>query len=222
MTCRNVRILGVPRCAGLLLVLVAILGLLAQGTFAQVQGLKQTERLVKSANKTVDAIASAKNQIRATLAAYNAIMKDGVEDRRKAYKSLVKAIDKSDSSVMTVRTRGTDMNAEANQFFADWGKSVESIASEDVKVRAQARLDESRQRFTEILEKGRVAGNDYEAFMTALRDQVLYLGHDLNPSGVASVSEDAKKLNQQADELFGKIDETILAYREYTSDLQPE
>ncbi len=222
MTHRIDRNFGLHRTCCRLLTLVAMMGLSSGLAQAQDQGPKQAKRLAKQANKTVDSIMDSKNQIRATLDAYNSILKEGVEDRRKAYKSLVKAIEKSDKSVVKVRSRGVDLNAEANQYFADWGKNVESIASEDVKVRGKARLDDSRQRFTDILEKGRVAGADFETFMTALRDQVLYLGHDLNPAGVASVSEDATKLNQQAKELFAKIDKTILAYRGYASDLRPE
>jgi len=205
-----------------MLAMGAMVALAGGVAHAQEQGPKQAQRLAKQANKTVDSIMDSKNQIRVTLDAYNAILKEGVEDRRKAYKSLVKAIEKSDKSVLKVRSRGVDLNAEANQYFADWGKSVESIADEELQQRGRTRLDESRQRFTDILEKGRVAGTDFEAFMTALRDQVLYLGHDLNPAGVASVGDDATKLNQQAKDLFAKIDKTIMAYRGYASDLRPE
>ena len=222
MTHRIVRTFGLYRPYRWTLTLLAILALSGGVAQGQEQGPKQAQRLAKQANKTVDSIMASKNQIRATLDAYNAILKEGVEDRRKAYKSLVKAIDKSDKSVAKVRARGVDLNAEANQYFADWGKNVKSIANEEVEAKGQARLDESRQRFTDILEKGRAAGTDFEAFMTALRDQVLYLGHDLNPAGVASVGEDATKLNQQAKDLFAKIDKTIMAYRGYASDLQPE
>ena len=42
---------------------------------------------------------------------------------------------------------------------------------------------------------------------------MVYLGYDLNPGAVASLAEDAKKLNAQADTMFESIDsvtETII------------
>ena len=52
---------------------------------------------------------------------------------------------------------------------------------------------------------GRRAGADFDIFMATLRDQIVYLGYDLNPGAVASLAEDAKKLNAQADSMFKSI-----------------
>jgi hypothetical protein len=59
-------------------------------------------------------------------------------------------------------------------------------------------------------------------FMKALQDQVTFLGHDLNPSAVASLKPEADKLNAQATELFAAIDKTTAAANSNISRLRAE
>ena len=61
------------------------------------------------------------------------------------------------------------------------------------------------------LEAGRRAGADFDVFMGGLRDQITYLGYDLNPGGIASLAEDAERLNARADSMFARIDEAVAA-----------
>jgi hypothetical protein len=58
--------------------------------------------------------------------------------------------------------------------------------------------------------------------MTALQDQVTYLGHDLNASSVASLKGDAAKLNDQSKELLKRIDETIATANTTIGGLRPQ
>ena len=101
-------------------------------------------------------------------------------------------------------------------------ESLQEITSEDLKKRSQDRLNKTRIYFGEILAAGRSAGAVFNPLMGALEDQVVYLGYDLNASAVASLSEDAKKLNAQADELFASIDHVQKVASEYALSLKPE
>jgi len=189
---------------------------------AQDEGLKLTERFIKSSGDTVKSIVDTKNQISKTLGVYNGLRDDAVKDRKKAYKSLVKEMENCGKRVVNVRERTAAMNGDASAYFKDRGASLEKIASEDLRTRAGKRLDDSRSRFEAVLAAGRAAADDYRALMAELRDQVLFLGHDLNPSAVASLEKDAGELNARAKELFGKIDETVTSFNEYIQSLRPE
>jgi len=189
---------------------------------AQDEGLKLTERLIKSSGDTVKSIVETKIQISKTLGVYNDLRGDAVKDRRRAYRSLVKEMENCDKRVAKVREQTAGMNGDASAYFKDRGASLEKIASEDLRKLAGDRLDDSKTRFEAVLAAGRAAGEDYQALMAKLRDQVLFLGHDLNPTAVASLEKDAGELNAQAKQLFGKIDETVTSFNEYIKSLRPE
>jgi len=193
----------------------------AASAYAQ-QGHKETDRLIKKAESMQKDLETATAQVHKTMDYYNNIMKGGDADTRKLYKDLTKAIEDSGKRAANVSKRVEEMEAEAHLFFGEWTQSLQEITSADLKKRSQDRLNQTRVHFGEILSAGRRAGAVFGPFIGSLKDQVVYLGYDLNASAVASLSEDAKKLNAQADELFANIKDVQRVTGEYVLSLKPE
>lgn len=187
------------------------------GAAAQPQ-VRQTERLVQRAENTVEQIARARTQLQNTLAIYNTLM-SGAGDSKELFNDLRKAVDRTDDRRSDVRKRGDDMEKEAHKFFEEWTKSLADIGSAEMRQRAQERLNATRLSFSEILAAGRRAGADFDVFMGGLRDQITYLGYDLNPAGIASLAEDAARVNEQAAALFVSIDEITGTMTQYADSL---
>jgi uncharacterized protein YhaN len=186
------------------IVLGAVLAL-AAGAAAQ-EGVKQTERLVRRAEDTAKQIVETKAELQNTLETYNTLVRGGSADAKRIYNDLRKGADRCEKKREDVRKRSADMEQEAHTFFEEWTASLAGINNEDLKKRSQERLNSTRVSFGEILSAGRRASADFDIFMGSLRDQIVYLGYDLNPGAVTSLAEDAKKLNAQADTMFKSID----------------
>ena len=198
------------------------LALLASVAVASSQSsVKQTERLTKRAGDTVKAVVETKTQIEKTLDLYNSIVQNEAEDTKKAYSNLGKWIEECEKKRANTGNKVGDMEKEAHTFFAEWTQSLDAINNPDLRKRSQDRLNDTRLRYSDILKIGRQAGGEFDAFVGSLRDQYVYLGYDLNPSALASLSGDAKQVNAQATLLFDKIDETIRMTQEYITSLRP-
>lgn len=193
----------------------------AAGAYAQ-QGHKDTDRLIKKTEEMRKDLETATAQVRKTMDYYNTIMKGGAGDTRKLYKELTKGIEDTDKRAANVTKRVEEMEAEAHSFFGEWTQSLQEITSTDLKKRSQDRLNKTRVHFGEILSAGRQAGAVFSPFMGALKDQVVYMGYDLNASAVASLAEDAKKINTEADKLFASIEKVQKVADEYVLSLKPE
>ncbi len=193
----------------------------AAGAHAQ-EGHKQTERLVKRAGETLKEIVETKHQLQKTLTQYNSIIEGKTDNANKTYKDLVKSVEQCEKKRADVSKKTEEMEQEAHIFFQEWTTSLEAIANEDLKKRSQDRLNDTRVRYSDILRSGRQAGGEFDAFIGELRDQITYLGFDLNPSAVASLKGDAAKFNQHGDVLFAKIDELSKATSEYIQSIQPK
>jgi septal ring factor EnvC (AmiA/AmiB activator) len=192
----------------------------AASAVAQPQ-VRQTERLVQRAENTVEQIGRLRAQLRDTLGIYNTLMA-GSGDSKKIFNDLGKAVDRTEDRRSDVRKRGDDMEKEAHKFFEEWTESLADIASAEMRHRGQERLNATRLTFSEILTAGRRAGADFDVFMGSLRDQITYLGFDLNPSGIASLTEDAVRLNAQAEALFANIDEVTGTMTQYAESLRAQ
>lgn len=179
--------------------------------FAQDEGVKQIEQLIKKANAGVESINETKAQLQKTMEAYNAVLAPDVKDRRDAYKKLQKEVTESEKKRAVVATRNGEMNVEAEKLFKNWEGSTAAIQDAGLRQRSVDRLAQAKKRYYSIQANGQGAAKLYTPFMKALQDQVTYLGHDLNPGAVASLKPEADKLNAQAKELFSAIDKTTAA-----------
>ena len=175
------------------------LALFASVAVASSQGsVKQTERLAKRAQDTVKAIDETRQQIEKTLGLYNSIVQNQAEDTKKAYSDLGKWIEDCQKRRANASRKVDDMEKEAHTFFAEWTQSLDGITNPDLRKRSQGRLNDTRLRYNDILKVGRQAGGEFDVFVGSLRDQYVYLGYDLNPAALASLSGDAKQVNTQA------------------------
>lgn len=134
---------------------------------------------------------------------------------RKAYKDVEGEMAKSEKERESVRMKLEEMKTEADAYFAGWTESLQQIGNADLRKRSEARMAETRGQLNGVLDSVRQAREAYEPFMTSMKDQWTYLGHDLNANGIASLKPDAEKLNRQAKELFQKIDSGVKKAREH-------
>ena len=179
--------------------------------FAQDEGVKQVQELIKKANAGVESINDTKAQLQKTMEAYNAVLAPDVKDRKDAYKKLQKEVTESEKKRAMVATRNGELNVEAGNLFKNWEASTAAIQDPELRKRSQDRLAQAKKRFSDIQANGQGAARLYTPFMKSLQDQVTYLGHDLNAGSVASLKPEADKLNAQAKELFSAIDKTTAA-----------
>jgi hypothetical protein len=184
------------------------------------EGLKRTDSLIKKSEELVKSAASARGQLGKTLDTYNSIFAKETADVRKAYKAVEGDMAKTEKERDEVRTKLDEMKVEAEAYFAGWNASLQQIGNADLRKRSETRMTETRGQFDGILNAVREAREAYEPFMTDLKDQWTYLGHDLNPSGISSLKPDVDKLNLKAKDLFAKIDAGTKKADEYIRSLR--
>ena len=206
---------GVAVLAALALAMAATVG-------AQDEGVKQVERLVKAAGNTVKAVGDTKVQLMKTMDVYNALMADDATDRKKLYKSLQKEMENTEKRRAKIDEESAKMSAEADTLFKQWTDSAAAIENPDLRKKSDDRLAATKASYAEIGTVGQKAGDLYGPLMKALKDQVTYLGTDLNPSAVASLKPEATKINETATQLIQKIDDTMATANKNIGALRPE
>jgi len=200
----------------------AVLLSFAVAVRSQDEGVKQVQLLTKKAGATVEAIANTKVQLMKTMDVYNGLMADGATDRKGAYKKLQSEMAATEKRRSEIGLRADEMKAEADALFKGWADSTAAIGDADLRKRSEERLAKTKASFAEIGTVGQKATELYGPVMKALQDQVTYLGHDLNPSAVASLKPNAVKLNDQAKELTQRIDDTITTANTAIGALRPQ
>ena len=203
------------------LVMLALLITAPAVVVAQSSGHKQTDKLINKSNDTIAAIRSTKMQAEETLAGYNAIIEGKVPDNRKAYKKLSNDIRKVDNQANKVRANIDAMQMAADTYFSDWKNNLAAISDPDLRAKSEKRLNETMANYEGILKAAEKAGAEFKPFLTSLNDQVTFLGHDLNPSAIADLKDEAAELNAQGKKVFKAVDGTIETASKYTNSIKP-
>jgi hypothetical protein len=189
---------------------------------AQDQGVKQVEQVTKKAGALVEAIANTKVQLMKTMDVYNGLMADGATDRKGAYKKLQSEMEATEKRRSEIGLKADEMKAEADTLFKSWSDSAAAITDAGLRKQTEDRLAKTKASIAQIGTAGQKASELYGPVMKSLQDQVTYLGHDLNPSAVASLKPNAVKLNDQTKELVKRIDDTISTANTAVSALRPQ
>ena len=189
---------------------------------AQDEGVKQVEQLTKKAGATVEAIANTKVQLMKTMDVYNGLMADDATDRKGAYKKLQSEMQSTEKRRSEIGLKADEMKAEADTLFKSWADSAAAISDAGLRKKTDDRLAKTKASFANVNTAAQKAAELYGPVMKALQDQVTYLGHDLNPSAVASLKPNAVKLNDQTKELVKRIDDTIATANTAIGALRPQ
>jgi uncharacterized coiled-coil DUF342 family protein len=184
------------------------------------EGLKRTDNLIKKAEDLVKETTSAREQIGKTLDTYNSIFASDTKDVKKAYKGVEGEMENTEKKREDVRKKLDETKLEADAYFTSWKESLQQIGNPDLRKKSETRMGETRAKFDGILGTIGEARAAYEPFITNMKDQWVYLGHDLNPSGISSLKPERDKLNVTAKELFGKIDASTKKATEYINSVR--
>jgi len=189
---------------------------------AQSSGHKLTDKLINRAQQLTSSIRATNLQVKKTLESYNYIIEGKADDPRAEYKKLVKDLDKSVKARDGVRVKAEAMQKAADAYFADWEASQAGYNSEEMRAKSEARLAETKENYAMIFEAGRMAGDNFDAFIAKMDDQIRFLGSDLNPAAIADLADEAAELNGQADDFFQSISDTLKTAVDYTGSLEPQ
>ena len=176
---------------------------------SRTEGIKETERFIKSGGETTEAVQNAKLQIRKTLDAYNALVTQPSKNMKGDYKKLMKSADAMQDRVMEARHKVDEMQTAGDAYFAGRAGTVKNIQDPELQKRAQGRLDESHKQFGAVLTSLREAAQTLEPFRRSLSDQITYLGSDLTPSAMTSLKPNAEKVNDRGSKVFADTDHAV-------------
>jgi ElaB/YqjD/DUF883 family membrane-anchored ribosome-binding protein len=187
---------------------------------SRTQGLKETDRFVKSGGSTTEAVANAKMATQKTLDAYNALVTQPSKNMKGDYKKLMKSMDGMNERVADARQKVSEMQKNADTYFSGRSETIKGIQDPQLQDKAKQRLADSRKKFSGVLQSLKEAADALEPFRKQLADQITYLGSDLTPSAMTSLKPSADKLNTSGSEVFSKTDKAMEAANSYFQGLK--
>ena len=130
-------------------------------------------------------------------------------DLRDVYDNLAGALDESETKAEAVRGRIDSIESVAGQLFKEWEAELEQYSSESLRRSSRRQLSSTRTRYDRLIIVMRRAESRMEPVLSAFRDQVLFLKHNLNAQALASLGETSLELQDEIGVLIAQMEKSI-------------
>jgi len=199
-------------CTNLALV-VCLLGLIGcQGVYYKTMeafGRHKRDLLVDRVQDARDAQQDAKQQFQSALEKFSAVVDFSGGQLEEKYNQLNSELEKSESKAKAVRKRTGSVEDVAEALFDEWESELGQYTNEKLRRSSEQKLDQTRQRYAQLIGAMKRAEAKIDPVLSAFRDQVLFLKHNLNAQAIASLHEELASVETDIGSLIREMEASI-------------
>ena len=174
---------------------------------------------VKSAR---DAQEDAKKEIQSALEQFGKVVGYQGGDLEATYKKLNSELQNSEDSADAVRKRIKDVESVADSLFSEWKTELGQYSSAELRRKSEEKLTQTKARYNEMLAAMKKAEQRIDPVLKPLRDQVLYLKHNLNARALAAIKGELVKVDAQVDQLVKDMNKSIAEADKFIQSMDKE
>ena len=174
---------------------------------------------VKSAR---DAQEDAKKDIQSALDQFGKVVAYQGGDLETTYKKLNSELQNSEDSAEKVRKRIRDVESVADALFSEWETELGQYSSADLRRKSEVKLSQTKTRYKDMLGAMNRAEQRIDPVLRPLRDQVLYLKHNLNARALAAIKGELVKVDAHVDRLVRDMNRSIAEADKFIQSMEKE
>jgi hypothetical protein len=178
------------------------------GTMEKI-GKHKREILVDRVEDARDGQQETKEQFASALDKFKSVVNVPTGKLQEKYDTLKAELDKSESKAKAVKKRISDVEDVAEALFDEWTKELEQYNNPDLRAESKTKLDQTRARYTLLIDAMKKAESKIEPVLSAFRDQVLFLKHNLNAQAVASLQSEVTTMEADIGKLIAEMEKSI-------------
>jgi hypothetical protein len=151
----------------------------------------------------------AKQQFQTTFEQFKALTGYQGGELEDKYNKLNSEYQECESKATTVRERITSIEKVSSDLFAEWRKEIGEISDPSLKKQSSESLEETKQRSNALIDTMKKAASSMTPVLTAFKDRVLFLKHNLNAQAIASLSNQVVTIEGDVSALIGSMETSI-------------
>lgn len=172
-------------------------------------GYQKREMLVDRIQEARDTQEEAKEQFQSALEQFTAVVNFEGGELEKTYNRLTLALERSESKAKAVGKRIDDVESVAKALFKEWEAELDEYSNDELREISEQKLGQTRLRYEKLIASMRSAEMKIDPVLTAFRDQVLFLKHNLNARAIASLRNELATVENDVAALIREMEASI-------------
>ena len=185
-------------------------------------GVHKREIMMDRVKEARDTQNEAKEQFLSAMDQFKSVITFTGGDLEKEYNKLNATLKKSESQATAVRDRIGAVENVSNALFKEWRDEIKQFSSDVLRKSSQQKYNITVAKYKELMKSMKRAEAKLEPVLVPLRDQVLYLKHNLNAKAIAGLSDELVSVQTNVDSLIRDMDIAIAQADKFIDELKGE
>ncbi|MBT7876905.1 MAG: DUF2959 domain-containing protein [Gammaproteobacteria bacterium] len=184
-------------------------------------GIHKREILIDRIEDAQTAQEEGQEQFKDALEQFQAVVNFDGGDLEVIYNRLSSEYEDSVDAADTIRERIGSVESVAEALFSEWETELSEYSSATLKRDSQRQLEQTRRRFNQLMSSMRNAERTIDPVLASLKDNVLYLKHNLNARAIASLKGELSTVNEDVNALIEAMQAAINESSAFIDQMKP-
>lgn len=178
-------------------------------------GVHKRDILVDRVEEAQEAQEEGQEQFESALEQFRSVRDFDGGELQEVYNRLNAEFESSEAAAQRIRERIASVEDVAEDLFDEWSDELELYSSDSLRRDSEEQLRVTRQRYERLMTAMHRVESSLEPVLDTLRDNVLYLRHNLNSRAIASLQGELDTIGTDVDQLIRDMQEAIRESREF-------
>lgn len=173
-------------------------------------GYPKREVVVYRVIKARDSLESAKTQFESALEKFSTVSDFQGGALQDQYLHLKHQLECSEHHAVDVSNRIRAVEDVSNTLFEEWQQELGEYNSRQLRSNSRQQLNQARKHYNRLMKAMRKAESKIDPVLSAFRDQVLFMKHNLNAQAIASLHHDLRAIGIDIASLIVAMEKSIV------------
>ena len=172
-------------------------------------GVHKRDILIDRVEETKDSQQESQEEFQSALERLTTLVNFDGGELQDAYNQLNDDYESSLAAANEVSSNINKVEDVADALFDEWSDELEQYKSASLKRQSSKKLAATQRQFSQLLRSMRSAESKMEPVLSSLKDNVLYLKHNLNAQAVAAIKGEFTNLKRDIQLLMNDMNKSI-------------
>lgn len=182
-------------------------------------GVHKRDILVDRVEEARDSQGEAGEQFKTTLESFREVVDFEGGELERRYDQLSKEYERCEARAEEVGDRIRSVEKVAEDLFAEWEKELDEYSDARLRRSSERTLDQTRDKYEDLVRAMKRAEGKMPPVLARLKDQVLFLKHNLNARAIGALQGVAAELQVDVDDLLRELEKSIAEANEFIDEL---
>lgn len=172
-------------------------------------GVHKRDILIDRIEEAQEAQEEGQQQFRSALEQFQAVVAFDGGELESLYNKLNSEYEDSVDAADTIRERIDAVDSVAQALFEEWRRELGEYTNQSLRRDSESKLKATERRYKTLISAMRRAERSLEPVLANLRDNTLYLKHNLNARAIASLKGELGTINRSVSSLLKDMEAAI-------------